>query len=616
MPATAFSKIKNNVATLLNTSMDASQTNLAVIAGAGTLFPPAPFFVSVEFEVMKCTGIVGDNLTVTRGQDGTTAAVHAAGAIVEMRGNAALWTEVQSAVNNIESGTNQIPFNPPDGSIANAKLAPDVYRPNILQNGGFEYWIATSITSTGEAAILTNKYTADSWQCTGLGADSLTVSRDSVNKENGVYCASCVITVSGNTQSGIYQTILWSSPAAAQLVGKTVTLSARVKTTTANSARLAIYNGSAWVNSSYHTGGGTYQTLTLTTTITSGILNVNSPVWFGVSYTLSCTAYIDSISAVFGAAASDYQPAIAYPDSIPNQRLASDVARANQCVNGGFNIWQRGNGPFTAQSAYGADRWYNNIGASSAMSVVRAVSSPPPANSSKNVAQITYTHSSFSSLAQLIRASDCPSIMGRTVSFSASIYATVANGIRLNIASDGASNINTMGDFVLLTNQWVRATVTATIPSDATYAVLQFYLSASGTYSVSDAMLVVGPVPADYVPMHPADDLARCLRYYEPIFVSGSISFAIVTGNGTTGAAGPFIPFKVKKVVTPSITSAVSWNLQIGNGGGVGATASAAGICIDGYTHNASGTSTSNGTTYQMFPAGTHGQGMAAEANP
>ena len=28
-------------------------------------------------------------------------------------------------------------------------------------------------------------------------------------------------------------------------------------------------------------------------------------------------------------------------------------------------------------------------------------------------------------------------------------------------------------------------------------------------------MLVVGSQPADYVPLHPADDLARCLRYYE-----------------------------------------------------------------------------------------------------
>ena len=42
-------------------------------------------------------------------------------------------------------------------------------------------------------------------------------------------------------------------------------------------------------------------------------------------------------------------------------------------------------------------------------------------------------------------------------------------------------------------------------------------IAAAGTYYVDNAMLVVGSQPADYAPLHPADDLARCLRYYEII---------------------------------------------------------------------------------------------------
>ncbi|HXI15570.1 MAG TPA: hypothetical protein VNM48_04300, partial [Chloroflexota bacterium] len=34
---------------------------------------------------------------------------------------------------------------------------------------------------------------------------------------------------------------------------------------------------------------------------------------------------------------------------------------------------------------------------------------------------------------------------------------------------------------------------------------------------VNDAMLVIGSVAADYQPLTPADDLARCIRYYRRV---------------------------------------------------------------------------------------------------
>ena len=43
--------------------------------------------------------------------------------------------------------------------------------------------------------------------------------------------------------------------------------------------------------------------------------------------------------------------------SVTNAKLASDTARANLLTNGGFEIWQRGNGPYTGNGVYIADRW-------------------------------------------------------------------------------------------------------------------------------------------------------------------------------------------------------------------------------------------------------------------
>ena len=57
--------------------------------------------------------------------------------------------------------------------------------------------------------------------------------------------------------------------------------------------------------------------------------------------------------------------------SVTNAKLAADTARANLLTNGGFEIWQRGNGPFTAAGAYHADRWTINIISSDTFSVSR-----------------------------------------------------------------------------------------------------------------------------------------------------------------------------------------------------------------------------------------------------
>jgi hypothetical protein len=84
----------DNVSTTLASSIDNSQTTITVYTGTGADFP-APSSgqqlaitledVSGNIEVMYCTGVTGDTLTVIRGQEGTTAAAFASGSYVEMR---------------------------------------------------------------------------------------------------------------------------------------------------------------------------------------------------------------------------------------------------------------------------------------------------------------------------------------------------------------------------------------------------------------------------------------------------------------------------------------------------------------------------------------------------
>jgi hypothetical protein len=311
LATTQFYNIKNNCASVLNATIDAIQTSLVLVAGGGALFPAAPFYLSCEYEVMKCTGKSTDTLTVTRGFDGTTAAAHTAGVIVEQRNNAALWTDLQSAVNNIESGTTQIPLNVPDGSITNIKLAADVIRPSLLSNGGFEQW------HRGPGPFTTNgAFNADSWQNSIFGSDSLSVSRDTANSEYGA-CAACTFILNGGGGSSSIYTANGGGLSISDVIGKQVTFSVRVRCNVANAVRIGVNNGTGTTYSGYHNGNGTYQTLSLTVSMATVVTQCSVAIYFSAS----CTAFIDNATLVLGAAASNYSPA-QLPDIIPNERLS------------------------------------------------------------------------------------------------------------------------------------------------------------------------------------------------------------------------------------------------------------------------------------------------------
>src|SRR5262245_22066873 len=56
---------------------------------------------------------------------------------------------------------------------------------------------------------------------------------------------------------------------------------------------------------------------------------------------------------------------------VTNAKLAGDTDRSNLLVNGGMEIWQRGNGPFTASGLYCADRWLTALNGAAAYSISR-----------------------------------------------------------------------------------------------------------------------------------------------------------------------------------------------------------------------------------------------------
>ncbi|HYW86184.1 MAG TPA: hypothetical protein VFB50_00330 [Chloroflexota bacterium] len=239
--------------------------------------------------------------------------------------------------------------------------------------------------------------------------------------------------------------------------------------------------------------------------------------------------------------------------TIQNADLGPDVARANLLTNGGMEIWQRGNGPFTGGAGtYSADRWAMNLNGTDTVSISKNTANVDIG--SQACAAITFTFGTgagASKLGQILRTSDNCQLNGRPITASVRVNTSTATAVRLGIDSDGTGGTRTYSSYHPGSGGYQTLTVTITVPTDAAYVWLQIFFGASCTAYLDNACLVVGSQPANYVPLHPADDLARCLRYYRNIWNGQPF-------GGYTAAAGfirSSIAFQVPFAVTPTLTS-------------------------------------------------------------
>jgi len=241
------------------------------------------------------------------------------------------------------------------------------------------------------------------------------------------------------------------------------------------------------------------------------------------------------------------------------------MGKANLLTNGGMEVWQRGNGPFTAGAGtYGADRWAMNLNGTDAVSISKNTANVDVG--SQACAAVTFTLGSgggFSKLGQILRTSDNCQLNGRPITASVRVNTSTANAVRLGIDTDGTGGTRTYSSYHPGSGGYQTLTVTITVPTDATYVWLQIFFTASCTAYLDNAMLVVGSTPADYVPMHPADELARCLRYYEGYSRTNGGNFFVGYAFNSTSMVGSYF-WKAVKAVTPTLTlsPAANWRVE------------------------------------------------------
>ena len=194
---------------------------------------------------------------------------------------------------------------------------------------------------------------------------------------------------------------------------------------------------------------------------------------------------------------------------------------------------QRGQTSYS-KGRYTADRWYN-----SSAGTVTIAASTLPNGTAKNQITVAHVANSANTLSQPMENLD--SVLGRELTACFWAKAAKAGQMRVGIAND-------VDTFLNVTTAWKKFTVhlkpTAANPSWTVNGL--FFQSASsgagsnalGSLTIAEPQLVYGAYAGDYAPPNPAEELAKCQRYYQRLYDASSndvrfLAPAVVSGSGT-----------------------------------------------------------------------------------
>lgn len=235
--------------------------------------------------------------------------------------------------------------------------------------------------------------------------------------------------------------------------------------------------------------------------------------------------------------------------------------RRNYLVNGNFDFFQRGTSLTTSGDvAYKADRWRSN----QSNSITHSRESTGAHINSSFYYRLTFGTNSYTHLAQYLEAPTAKLLAGKTVTFSfllrksSSYVGTVTMLIEKNSTPNTSSggSWSSVGSSLIAnadiptrvpsSSDWVRFSLTVTIPSDGTAAGLSFGLITNVASQTNGAILEVSQVmlnegsvasPFSLFAENYSQELRVCQRYYEKSFPVDFNPGTLSAANGNSWAS-------------------------------------------------------------------------------
>lgn len=253
----------------------------------------------------------------------------------------------------------------------------------------------------------------------------------------------------------------------------------------------------------------------------------------------------------------------------------------NILINGAFDIWQRGDGPFTTALAYTSDRWF----VETSENTVQKFDWGTGANKSRSYGlQFSRATQGTAVIGQRLEAVDAAKTNGKVV--TASLILDPVSGAQL-------SSVNFQLRYANAKDSWPAGTIidTISVPVNggadevitATFAAMpqqvnnglelnircQHTTGTTASWVLSEVQLETSEVKTDFEHVPVAATLQKCMRYYEQYsFADGDLTLPFPSMAETTTQGRSNVPYRVEKRVQPNVTlgAITSWT-AIGTSG-------------------------------------------------
>jgi hypothetical protein len=253
--------------------------------------------------------------------------------------------------------------------------------------------------------------------------------------------------------------------------------------------------------------------------------------------------------------------------------LAGPTYAPNVIINGAFDFWQRGAGPFTVADTYSADRWREAGISTTSRSVTRESFSPADLQvtgfgDAEFYLRYTRSGGTFGRLAN--RVEDVRTLAGQTVTLS--YWARVSTSTIANqpaflqvFGTGGSANVQTNLSTVTVTTSWQRFTHTVTVPNISGKTLgagsylqvmpIRHSSSEGATIDLWGVQLEAGSVATSFK-RHASGlqgELAACQRYYqhtEPGLVGRLMAGQGFANSATAGVIFGRYPVTMRQLPT------------------------------------------------------------------
>jgi hypothetical protein len=172
---------------------------------------------------------------------------------------------------------------------------------NYLINPGFEVWNtgSTSYSSPTDGQTLVR-----GWFCNLTNAPTFTILQDGITVKSGAY--SIQVNVTAGVVGGIVKISQKISANPREFQGQAVTFTCQLKTSSASKAKIQIIDSAGNTDSSFHSGSGNWENLSVTRTVDSAATSLQFSIYVDASAAVTVNA--DQAVVALGSGAGTYAP--------------------------------------------------------------------------------------------------------------------------------------------------------------------------------------------------------------------------------------------------------------------------------------------------------------------